>query len=39
MSWEDPLEGYMATYSGNLGWTIPMDRGAWRAPLSMGSQS
>ena len=28
---EDPLEEGMATHSSILAWTIPMDRGAWRA--------
>ena len=31
LSWEDPLEGGMATHSSILAWTIPMDRGAWWA--------
>ena len=31
LSWEDPLEEGMATYSNILAWRIPMDRGAWRA--------
>ena len=29
LSWEDPLEVGMATYSSILAWRIPMDRGAW----------
>ena len=28
---EDPLEEDMATHSSILAWSIPMDRGAWRA--------
>ena len=31
--WEDPLEKEMATHSGVLAWRIPMDRGAWWAPV------
>ena len=27
LGWEGPLEGEMATHSGNLAWRIPMDRG------------
>ena len=30
---EDPLEEEMATLSSILAWRIPMDRGAWRAPV------
>ena len=37
LGWEDPLEEGMATHSSILAWTIPMDKGAWRAQ-SMGSQ-
>ena len=33
MGWEDPLEEGMATHSRVLAWRIPMDRGAWRAPV------
>ena len=33
LSWEDPLEEGMATYSRILAWRIPMDRGAWRAAV------
>ena len=33
LGWEDPLEEGMATHSGILAWRIPMDRGAWRAPV------
>ena len=29
LSWEDPLEEVMATYSSILAWRFPMDRGAW----------
>ena len=29
LGWEDPLEKGMTTYSSNLAWRIPMDRGAW----------
>ena len=31
--WEDPLGEEMATHSSILAWRIPMDRGAWRAPV------
>ena len=37
LSWEDPLEGGMATHSIILAWRIPMGRGARRATV-MGSQ-
>ena len=30
---EDPLEEEMATHSGILAWTNPMDRGAWWATV------
>ena len=30
LDWEDPLEEGMATRSGILAWSIPMDRGALR---------
>ena len=33
LSWEDPLEEGMATYSSILAWRIPMDRGAWLATV------
>ena len=35
---EDPLEEGMATHSSILSRRIPMDRGAWQAINSMGSQ-
>ena len=31
LSWENPLEEGMTTHSSILAWSIPMDRGAWRA--------
>ena len=37
LSWEDPLEEGMATYSNILAWGVPMDRGAWGATVH-GSQ-
>ena len=37
--WEDPLEESMATHSSILAWRIRMDRGAWRAPLHVVTQS
>ena len=33
LGWEDPLEEGLATHSSILAWRIPMDRGAWRAPV------
>ena len=39
LGWEDPLEEGMATHSSILAWRIRMDRGAWQAFQSMGSQS
>ena len=33
LGWEDPLEEDMATHSSILAWRIPMDRGAWWAPV------
>ena len=33
LGWEDSLEEGMATYASILSWRIPMDRGAWRAPV------
>ena len=33
LGWEDPLEEGMATHSSILAWGIPMDRGAWWAPV------
>ena len=33
LGWEDPLEKEMATHSSILAWEIPMDRGAWWAPV------
>ena len=33
LSWEDPLEEGMATYSSILAWRMPMDRGAWWATV------
>ena len=36
---EDPLEEGMETHSSILAWRIPMDKGAWYPPGSMGSQS
>ena len=31
LGWEDLLEEGMATHSSILSWSIPMDKGAWRA--------
>ena len=31
LRWEDPLQKGMTTYSSNLAWRIPMDRGVWQA--------
>ena len=33
LGWEDLLEEGMATHSSILAWRIPMERGAWRAPV------
>ena len=33
LGWEDPLKEGMTTHSSILAWRIPMDRGAWRAPV------
>ena len=33
LDWEDLLEEGMATHSNILAWRIPMDRGAWQAPV------
>ena len=33
LGWEDPLEEGLATHSSILAWRIPMDRGAWQAPV------
>ena len=30
---EDPLEEGMATHSGSLAWSFPLDRGAWWATV------
>ena len=37
LDWEDLLEEVMATHSSILAWEIAMDRGAWRAPLTLQS--
>ena len=34
LGWENPLEEGMATQANILAWSIPMDRGAWRATVS-----
>ena len=36
LCWEEPLEKEMVTQSGILAWTVPMDRGAWRAAVPGG---
>ena len=33
LGWEDPLEEGMATHSSVVAWSMPMDRGAWRATV------
>ena len=33
LGWEDPLEEGIATYSSNLSWRIPMNRGVWLATV------
>ena len=37
LGWENPLEKEMATHFSILAWRIPVDRGAWWAPVH-GSQ-
>ena len=39
LSWEDPMEEGMATYSSILAWRILMDRGAWRATVHRVAKS
>ena len=39
LGWEDPLEEGMATHSSTLAWSIPMDRGAWRATFPRVAKS
>ena len=34
LGWENPLAEGMATHANILAWSIPMDRGAWRATVS-----
>ena len=36
---EDPLEEEMTTHSSILAWTIPVDRGAWRATVHGAAES
>jgi len=33
LGWEDPLEEGTATHASILAWKIPIDRGAWWAPV------
>ena len=33
LGWEDPLEEGVATHSSVLAWKIPVDKGAWWAPV------
>ena len=37
--WEDPLKEGMATHPSILAWRIPMDRGAWWAPVHRVTKS
>ena len=39
LSWKDPLEEGMATYSNILAWRIAVDRGAWRAAVHGAAES
>ena len=39
LGWEDPLEEGLATHSSILAWRIPMDRGAWQAPVFLPGES
>ena len=34
LGWEEPLEEGMTMHSNILPWRIPMDRGAWWAPIA-----
>ena len=38
LGWEDPLQEVTATQPGVLAWRILMERGAWWAVQSVGSQ-
>ena len=38
LGWEDAQKESMATHSGILAWTIPMDRGAWWATVHGGNE-
>ena len=33
LDWEDPLEEGIATHSNILPWSIPVERGSWRATV------
>ena len=35
LSWEDPLEEGMASYSSIIAWRIPMDRAWWATVLGV----
>ena len=39
LGWEDPLEEGMATLPSIIAWRIPMDRGAWWAPVHRVTES
>ena len=39
LGWEDPLEKEMATHSSICAWTIPTERGAWRATVNEVAKS
>ena len=39
LGWEDPLEEGVAIHSSTLAWRIPMDRGAWWAPVHWVAKS
>ena len=39
LGWEDPLEEGVATHSGILAWTIPLDRGTLRATVRRVTKS
>ena len=39
LGWEDPLEEGMATHPSIIAWRIPMDRGAWWAPVCRVTES
>ena len=39
LGWEDTLEKGMSSHSLILAWRIPMDKGAWQAPVHRVAKS